>query len=309
MDSVLARSFTVWCGEHSGWRLSVRVERWLKGAWSLLLLVAGGWLFSSVAGSNEWQRAWTTGLGLGAPLLILLLLPAVSHFIKMLGWRALLPPEARPPLPKAYAAFVAAQGINELGFSVLGEPLKVVVLPANARAAGVKAVVADNLAALAALFAVVATLAQLGIAAVPLLLLSYVLLRRVSGERWQPVLCAFLAHYVGKLWLVIELGLGLHFLGEPALHTSGQLALAWLGAAAVGAPVPGQLGVVEAALLHAGTALGIGSSSLVTLALIRRLRSLLWTVIGLGLAARIVRRQTLPESAKIDARRLDPHVA
>ena len=37
MESVLARSFTVWCGEHRGWRLSVRAERWLKGAWSLLL--------------------------------------------------------------------------------------------------------------------------------------------------------------------------------------------------------------------------------------------------------------------------------
>jgi hypothetical protein len=210
---------------------------------------------------------------------------------------------------RAYAAFIAAQGINELGFSVLGEPLKVMVLPAGARSAGVRAVVADNLAALAALFAVIATLAQLGVAAAPLLALSIIILRRVQDERWSGLLAAFLAHYLGKLWLVVEIGLGLHFLGEPVLGASAQLALAWLGAAALGAPVPGQLGVVEAALLHAGATLGIASTSLVTLALIRRLRSLLWTLIGLGLAARIVRPRAAKKEGESTPEPLDPHVA
>lgn len=295
MQSVLARSFTVWCVRHSDvrqWRPSAQVIRWLKVAWSLLLLGGGGFLLLSLATAREWRAAWAAGLEVGSPVLLLLALPAVSHFVKMLGWRALLPREHRPPLPRAYAAFVAAQGVNELGFSVLGEPLKVMVLSAQGRAAGVKAVVADNLAALAALFAVIATLARLGVAALPVLALSLIILRRVQSDRWSGVLTAFLAHYVGKMWLVVELGLGLHFLGQPPLAATGRLALACLGAAAVGAPVPGQLGVVEAALLHAGGVLGIATSSLVTLALIRRLRSLLWIAIGFALATRIARHDT-----------------
>ncbi|HYJ09864.1 MAG TPA: hypothetical protein VEX18_12670 [Polyangiaceae bacterium] len=273
-------------------RPSALVRRGLKVAWSLLLLGGGGFLLLSLATAEEWRAAWAAGLGVGAPVLVLLALPAVSHFIKMLGWRALLPREHRPPLSRAYAAFVAAQGVNELGFSVLGEPLKVMVLSAEGRAAGVKAVVTDNLAALAALFAVIATLAQLGVAALPVLALSLIILRRMQSERLSGVLTAFLAHYLGKMWLLVELGLGLHFLGQPSLVATGQLALACLGAAAVGAPVPGQLGVVEAALLHAGGMLGIATSSLVTLALIRRLRSLLWIAIGFALAIRITRHKT-----------------
>lgn len=293
------KRFTVWCERHRGWRwprLSKRVLRGAKALWSLSLLLAGGWLLSSLAGSSERQKAWSAALHLGLPLVILLALPAVGLFLKTLGWRALLPADARPSLPKAYAVFVAAQGVNELGFSVLGEPLKIMALPTHARAAAVKAVVADNLAALAALFAVIATLARLGVAALPLLALSGIILRRVQGERWSGLLAAFVAHYLGKLWLVVEIGLGLHFLGEPALMAAGQLALAWLGAAAVGAAVPGQLGVVEAALLHAGSALGIASSSLITLALIRRVRSLVWVLIGLGLAACITRPKSNQES-------------
>ena len=281
-------SFTVWRQRHSGWLSS----RWLRGAWLLMLLLAGAFLLSRLADGAEWRRAWSALLSLGPALLVLLALPAVSHFIKMLGWRALLPRHVRPSLATAYATFVAAQGVNELGFSVMGEPLKVLVLARVDRAAGIKAAVADNLAALAALFAVIATLAQLGMAALPLLLLALVVLARAKEQRWSGLLAAFVAHYLGKLWLVVEIGLGLHFLGEKALPVAGQLSLAWLGAAALGAPVPGQLGIVEAALTHTGSVLGIAAPSLLALALIRRLRSLLWLVVGLLLAAGIVHRNS-----------------
>jgi hypothetical protein len=279
----------------------------LRFVWALLLLLVGAFLLSRLAQLGEWRRAWSTSVSLGAPLALLLALPAVSNFVKMLGWRGLIPREHRPPLLRAYAAFIGAQGINELGFAVLGEPVKVLVLPGEARAAGARAVIADNLAALAALFAVIATLARLGIAAVPLLLLLFIVLRRVREQSWSALLAAFLAHYVGKLWLVVEIGLGLYFLGEPAFRHAGQLGLAWLGAAAVGAPVPGQLGVVEAALVHAGGVLGVSAPSLVALALIRRLRSLLWLLLGLLLAARLATRSAEP--SKIGARALDPHAA
>lgn len=276
------RGFTVWCQRHT---LALRV------LWSLALCGLGSWLFARLATRADLSRAWLQCWALGAPLALLLALPAVSHFIKMLGWRSLVPAEIRPGLGRAYATFVAAQGVNELGFSVLGEPLKIWVLPPSAKAQGLRAVLADNLAALAALFAVIATLARLGWVVVPCVLLALFVLWRARRTRWSSLLGAFMAHYVGKLWLVVELGLGLYFLGEPARGAAPSLALAWLGAAAVGAPVPGQLGVVEGALVQAGTSLGIAVSSLLALSLVRRLRSVLWTVLGLLLAARIVNRR------------------
>ena len=146
MATVVMPAFTVWWQRHSRWLSS----RWLRGAWLLVLLLGGAFLLSRLAGGAEWRRAWSTGLSLGPSLLVLLALPGGSHFIKMLGWRALLPRHARPSLARSYATFVAAQGVNELGFSVMGEPLKVLVLAPADRAAGIKAAVADNLAALAA---------------------------------------------------------------------------------------------------------------------------------------------------------------
>jgi hypothetical protein len=235
---------------------------------------------------------------LGSPVLLLLALPAVGHFVKMLGWRNLLPRSQRPGLGRAYATFVAAQAVNELGFSVLGEPLKVMVAPRAARGAAWQAVLSDNLAALVALVAVMLTLLVGGSTVVPLLfvvgMLLWLLLRERERERrW---LFAFGAHYLGKLWLVVEIALGLHFLGEASLAPATSISLAWLGAAAVGAAVPGQLGVVEAALMQSGTVLGVAASSLLALALIRRVRGLVWLFLGLLLAARIVHRDRQGDS-------------
>lgn len=83
---------------------------------------------------------------------------AVGHFVKTFGWRQLLRASEQPALTESYAAFVAAQAVNELGFSVLGEPLKVVVLLTRARSAGFRAVLADNAAAFAALLAAIGPL-------------------------------------------------------------------------------------------------------------------------------------------------------
>jgi hypothetical protein len=154
----------------------------------------------------------------------------------------------------------------------------------------------DNLVAFAALLAVMATL----LASVRWACLGVMVALAVAWQAYRlreaGVLLAFLAHFAGKLWLVLELGLGLYFFGEHALGAAKPLALSWLGAAALGAAVPGQLGVVEAALVQTGTTLGIAITSLLGLALVRRLRGVLWLGIGLLLAARIVKEHA-PASA------------
>ena len=288
------RPFTVWWPRYTGAaalaQLSPRARRALRVGWSLLLLALGAGLCWRTARGSDWRQAWHAGTAVGAPLALLLALPAVSLFVKSLGWRSLLPAALRPSVSRAYATFVAAQGINELGFSVLGEPLKVLVLPAAERATAVRAVAADNAVAFAALLALLLTLSccanPWALALVAALALALV----ACGARVSPYLVGFSAHYLGKLWLVVELGLGLHFLGQPALLGAAPLAFAWSTAAALGAAVPGQLGVVEAALVHSGSALGLALPSLLALALIRRLRALCWLVLGLLLAIRILKR-------------------
>jgi len=262
-------------------------RRLMRALWAAGVFAVGLLLLRRLSTLGDWKEAWDRSRALGPALLLLLAMPAVGHFVKMLGWRNLLPRAARPSLAHAYGAFVAAQAVNELGFSVLGEPLKILVLPGRARAAGLRAVLADNLTALAALVAVVISLAIGRTVVAPYVLGAVVLLARLGREPYRRLLSAFAAHYAGKSWLVAELALGLHLLGEASLAPAVPLSLAWLGAAAVGAPVPAQLGVVEAALVHSGTALGLSASTLLSLALIRRVRGVVWLVLGLLLAARL----------------------
>jgi len=289
-------AFTLWCSRHRrGLSGNTSARRRLRVIGSVLLLVLGALTCLRVARVDQWRSAWATAARHGAPLSVLLLLPAVSLFIKSLGWRAQLPALFRPSIPRSFVTFVAAQGVNELGFSVLGEPLKVLVLPREARAAGMTAVAADNALAFAALLCVSAVFA---LCRPPQLLLALGLTGFalfVIGQttpRCPRSVAGFSAHFVGKLWLSVELGLGLHLLGEPTLVNLAELSLAWSSAAALGAPIPGQLGVVEAALVHGGASLGISASTLLALALVRRVRTLLWTMLGLLLAARLLSRNT-----------------
>ncbi len=294
-----AGSFTLWSRRHTGVARvggGSRAGAVVRAAWAAALFAVGVLLLRRLSTLGDWREAWHQSAQLGPSLLLLIAMPAVGHFVKMLGWRNLLSPAERPGLARAYATFVAAQGVNELGFSVLGEPLKVMAVPRAARAMAVQALVADNLAALAALLAALGTLLGWGLVAVPFVLAALGLLRLVPRERARRLLLAFAAHYVGKLWLVAEIALGLHLLGVASLAAARPLSLAWLGAAAVGAPVPAQLGVVEAALVQSGTGLGLAAPTLLALALIRRLRALVWLLVGLLLAARIVHGTTRGES-------------
>jgi len=288
-------SFTVWCARHTAFAAShTRARRFLRVLWSLSLLAAGALMCQRLVRLEQWRGAWEMISRRGAPLLIVLLLPAGSLLIKSLGWRALLPSELRPGVARCYSTFVAAQGVNELGFSVLGEPLKLLVVPREARSVAAAAVVEDNALALVALLAAgttfgfcrqSTTLLAVALAGVVLFLSSQLI------PRFPRRLTGFSAHFIGKLWLSLELAIGLYLLGEPVLTSVAPLSLAWSTAAALGTPVPGQLGVVEAALLHGGAAVGVSATGALALAALRRVRALLWMVLGLLLAARLLSRK------------------
>jgi hypothetical protein len=93
-------------------------------------------------------------------------------------------------------------------------------------------------------------------------------------------LFAFLAHLVGKLWIVAEFFLALALLATASWYSSALLGFASTLASCVGAPVPGQLGITECALLSCASIAHIHVSTVLSVALLRRARSLLWVILG-----------------------------
>lgn len=91
---------------------------------------------------------------------------------------------------------------------------------------------------------------------------------------------AFLLHYVGKLWIFAEFSLLLGLFGTGSLKTAALFGVASAAGSAIGAPVPGQVGVVEAAILRAALLAGVGASTALSVALVRRLRGCFWIVLG-----------------------------
>jgi hypothetical protein len=231
--------------------------------------------------------------------LLVMMAPAVGHFLHMLGWRALLARELRPALWRSFGIFVVAQAGNEVGASFLGESAKVAAFPRAQRRSALRAVVWDNLTALLALGLVVLTVLALPLglhhawltprsAALGLVLLSAIAavawcwLR--SRESYCPPLAntifALIAHYLGKSWIVAEFALALAIVATASWHSSTLLGFASLVGSSVGAPIPGQLGVIEGALVSVASVAGVTVPTVLTVAVLRRVRSLIWVVAG-----------------------------
>jgi hypothetical protein len=298
----------------SGWRaalssgqLPARFTLWSQGnsalsrARKLLPLGAsavGLWLCVRFCSAFEWRAVAEDVRHVGVGVALLLVAPIVGNFVHMVGWRALLPAAARPRLGRSLAIFVAAQAGNEVGLGVLGESLKVSELPSTHRAVALRAVIVDNLASLAALVAVVlsmalflsrvaiehalpqpmalAALAAFGVAA----LAALGSWARSSNGSARSIAVAFMAHYAAKLWIVAEFALVLGLLGAATLRSSAVLGLVSTLASAAGAAIPGQLGVLETALKGSAASCGLGACTLVSVALLRRARSVLWVALG-----------------------------
>jgi len=287
----LVERFTVWSRGN-------KALRWTQKLAPFLALGVGAWLTVRFCSQLEWQAIARDVRRVGAGAWLLFAAPIVGNFAHMLGWRGLLPARARPALGRSLAIFLASQAGNEVGSGVLGESLKVSELPREHRAAAWRAMLLDNLTALLALLAVVLSFALfLGGVAVQHALPRGVVVGAAAalgasvlaglgvwarGLSHSPrsVLVAFGAHYLGKLWIVAEFALVLGLLGSVSLRSSAVLGLVSTLASAVGAAIPGQLGVLEAALQGSAASCGIGACTLVSVALLRRARSLLWVALG-----------------------------
>jgi hypothetical protein len=289
-ESTPAARFTLWLRDNNA-------VRWARKLAPFAASLFGAWLCFRFCSALDLHLLAGDVRRVGAGAALVVLAPFVANFVHMLGWRALLPPNARPPLRRSLAIFLAAQAGNELGAGVLGEPLKVSELPRSDRESALRAVLIDNLISLAALFAVVlsialclgglalpirlpgpiavALLVVAGIAALALLVVSQ---RKARNSRG--VFLSFAAHYLGKLWIIVEFALLLALLGTVTLRSSALLGLVSTLASAVGSAIPGQLGVLEAALKGSAASAGIGVATLVSVALLRRARSVLWVALG-----------------------------
>ncbi|HVW29270.1 MAG TPA: lysylphosphatidylglycerol synthase domain-containing protein [Polyangiaceae bacterium] len=288
------------------------------------MLVAGLAFVAHAAGRVGVVEIWAACRRAGPLVALVFLAPAVGLWLHAIGWRVLLPRDARPSALRSFRIFLGAQAGNEIGFGLLGEPLKVTHLGARHRDAAVAAVVLDNATAFVSLILFFITGLALsggalpspspGSRAVALVLLVSVLAlawflrpgkatalagnctrrprwifraarmldvcRRAAFDRPFDVLAATVFHYLGKLWIVAEFALLLHLLAPGTSDAAAFFGVASAAGSAVGAAVPGQLGVVEAAILGAASLRGIGASTALALALIRRARGWLWVLLG-----------------------------
>ena len=265
---------------------------------------------------------------IGPGFVLVLLAPFVGTVLHCWGWLVLLPRSLRPRPAIALAAYAASQAGNELGAGVAGEPLKALVFHPNARSRTIVALALDNgtfIASTALCLASAAflpwgskspmgahTCAWAGATSLAVVLGAVLLILVAPLRRWgtgpgrvarwvrvldaarkallsQPrlVLASVLLHLAGRLWIVAEMALILALLGmNPMLAP-------WLGAASVvasvlGAAIPGQMGVVDAAVFAACAALGVDAPTAMALVLLRRLRGGLWIALGLWLTRTVL---------------------
>jgi hypothetical protein len=104
--------------------------------------------------------------------------------------------------------------------------------------------------------------------------------RQLLAERPGAVAGAVGLHYLGKLWLVVEMLLVMHLLKCGSLQGGVLFSLASALGSLVGAPVPGQVGVLEASLLSTSEAAGVSLAAGIAIAALRRARGALWILMG-----------------------------
>ena len=302
---------------------------WLRHGVALLpriaLVAATGWVFFLLWRVGVWQVLNAVGR-VGWGMIAIVVLPVGGLALHTLGWAVLLPSHQRPSPLKAFSVYVASQAGNELGGGVLGETVKLLIAPPKDRADATAALLVDNATALASTLGFGAlALVLLGLPDVNLpwevvTVASIVVLlclaaagvggrmahralgvvreqgRRVAGAistllRRSParVATSFIAHALGKAWIVVEFAVALALIGGVPVEQALVLGPAAVLATIVGAPIPAKVGVMEASALWTAQAHAEWVPTLLAVVLLRRVRSLLWTALGVYLTSGLVR--------------------
>jgi uncharacterized membrane protein YbhN (UPF0104 family) len=103
-------------------------------------------------------------------------------------------------------------------------------------------------------------------------------------------------HGLGKAWIVPEMALALKLLGVSWSAALWLAPMSVLGSM-LGTMIPGQAGAVEAALALGGTLAGVDPATVMALAVLRRLRTGFWIVVGGVLVRRVIKEGQRPERA------------
>jgi uncharacterized membrane protein YbhN (UPF0104 family) len=260
-------------------------------------------------------------LKLGNVLPAILALTFFKFPLEATGWRLVLPAAQRPPWWRTVRATLGSEAIGfvTLAGPVTAEPMRAALLQqyiplSTGIAAGAveRTVYASTGALVTALALAIAAsrshgyswgsaLAAAIVAAIPA---AVVLLARRHGSRrsagddtaWRAVLRGLWSdrratlHVIALLCLaqhvimISEAYVMLHALGaSPTLATVLMFEGVSKLANSLGAIVPGRLGIAEGSSAALAGALGIGSSFGLSLVLMRRVRGLLWSIVGMTL--------------------------
>jgi len=118
--------------------------------------------------------------------------------------------------------------------------------------------------------------------------------RMFMRRRPRKVLGSVLLHGLGKAWIVPEMALALTLLGASSSASLWLAPMSVLGSL-LGTMIPGQAGAVEVALALGGTLAGVDPPTVMALALLRRLRTGFWIVVGGVLVRRVIKEGESPE--------------
>jgi lysylphosphatidylglycerol synthase-like protein len=276
-------------------------HRWYLPLAALTGVALFGYTVMSVGLRELGTQMWTL-----APVLPLILgLAAIRFLLQAAGWRAAINATTRPTWREVFSAVVAGEAAGYFAWGpVTREPMKALF---------VSHVVPKRTALTAAMFerlvySIVATV--LIVAAIAIAAMRYHFVGRFLFGSGVVVGAALTAT---RYWKRVGSDLKRHrsSLAAMATYAAAQelsnlaeayLVLAWLGATptvtaivvlegigrlmnSAGQFIPGKLGVTEAATAALADGLRLGSAHGLSLALARRIRSLVWGAVGISLVA------------------------
>jgi hypothetical protein len=313
--------------------------------WSPWLAIGAGCLVVLLVRQLGVRRIVQQCLAVGEVLPAILALTFLKYPLQTTGWRLALPPGQRPPWWLSLRATLAGEAIGyvTLAGAIAAEPFRAALLksylplPTGIVAGAVERSLYAITGTLVVAVALTISATRFGLNAwIPAVVAGILLLLPVvlvllgwppprHGSTFTPTGWRGVLH---RLWserrdALIPIGL-LCLAQHAVMIGEGYLVLSALGANptvatvlmfegitktanSVGAVVPGRLGIAEGSSAAMAGALGIGASFGVSLVLMRRVRALFWSTLGLVLATpdlwRTIRSARDGASAAVDPAR------